>query len=61
LNSEIFFRANRKYILNINYIKSYKAFEKVKLILEFTIPEIEHRVVISQETAPEFRKWIAGF
>ena len=61
LNAEIFFRANRKYILNINYIKSYKSFEKVKLIVEFTIPDIGHSVIISQETAPVFRKWIAGF
>lgn len=61
LNTEMFFRANRKYILNINYIKSYKTFEKVKLIVEFTIPEIFHQVIVSQETAPVFKKWIAGF
>jgi len=61
LDSEIFFRANRKYILNINYIKSYKSFEKVKLVVEFTIPQNDQRVIISQETAPAFKKWIAGF
>ena len=61
LNSEMFFRANRKYILNINYIRSYKSFEKVKLAVEFTLPDIYHKVIISQETAPVFKKWIAGF
>src|SRR5882724_2446915 len=60
LNSEMFFRANRKYILNINYIRSYKSFEKVKLVVEFTLPDIYHRVIVSQETAPIFKKWIAG-
>ena len=60
LDSEIFFRANRKYLININYIKSYKVFEKVKLIVELTIPGIEHRIIISQENAPFFKKWILG-
>ena len=60
LDSEIFFRANRKYLININYIKSYKIFEKVKLIVELTVPGIEHRIIISQENAPFFKKWISG-
>jgi DNA-binding LytR/AlgR family response regulator len=60
LDIEMFFRANRKYLVNINYIKSYKAFEKVKLIIDLTVPGIEHRIIISQETAPFFKKWISG-
>ena len=60
LNPEMFFRVNRKYILNINFIRSYKSFEKVKLFIEFLMPEIVHHVIISQETAPEFKKWLAG-
>jgi len=60
LDPAIFFRANRKYIVNINYIKSYKTFEKVKLILELIIPDIQHQIILSQETAPEFKKWLAG-
>ena len=60
LDPVIFFRANRKYIVNINYIKSYKTFEKVKLILELIIPDIQHQIILSQETAPEFKKWLAG-
>ncbi|WP_158638282.1 LytR/AlgR family response regulator transcription factor [Panacibacter ginsenosidivorans] len=61
LSPEMFFRANRKYILNINFVKSYKAFEKVKLVIEFLLPGIEHQVIISQETAPYFKKWISDF
>jgi DNA-binding LytR/AlgR family response regulator len=60
LDPVIFFRANRKYIVNINYIKSYKTFEKVKLILELTIPDLQHQIILSQETAPDFKKWLAG-
>ena len=60
LDPTIFFRANRKYIVNINYIKSFRSYEKVKLLLEFSIPDIIHQVIISQETAPDFRKWLAG-
>ena len=61
LDPLLFFRANRKYIVNINYIKSYKTFEKVKLILELIIPDIPHQIILSQETAPDFKKWLAGF
>ena len=60
LDESVFFRANRKYIVNINYIKSFRAYEKVKLLLEFSVPDITHQVIISQETAPEFKKWLAG-
>ena len=60
LDPDIFFRANRKYVVNINFIKSYKTYEKVKLILELSVPDISHQIVISQETSAEFKKWIAG-
>jgi len=58
LDDTTFFRVNRQYIVNINYVKSFKAFEKVKLLIDITIPEINHSIVISQETAPAFRKWM---
>jgi len=59
LDTSEFFRANRKYIININYVKGYKTFEKVKLLVELTVPDIEHPVIISQETAADFRKWMS--
>ncbi|MEO8766591.1 MAG: LytTR family DNA-binding domain-containing protein [Ginsengibacter sp.] len=58
LDNSIFFRVNRQYIININYVKSFKAHEKVKLLIDINIPEINHSIVISQETAPAFRKWM---
>jgi DNA-binding LytR/AlgR family response regulator len=58
LDNTTFFRVNRQYIININYVKSFKAHEKVKLLIDITIPEINHSIIISQETAPAFRKWM---
>lgn len=58
LDSNMFFRANRQYIININYIRGYKAFEKVKLSVDLNIPDLNHSITISQETAPSFRKWM---
>ncbi len=58
LDENTFFRANRQYIININYIRGFKPFEKVKLSVDLNIPEINHSITISQETAPAFRKWM---
>lgn len=58
LDENIFFRANRQYIININYVRCFKPFEKVKLSVDLNIPEINHSITISQETAPAFRKWM---
>ena len=58
LDNTIFFRVSRKYIVNIDFIKSFKPHEKVKLLLKISIPEIHHHIVISQQTAPAFKKWI---
>lgn len=58
LDSHTFFRANRQYIVNINFIRGYKSYERVKLMVELTLPELNHTIIVSQETAPLFRKWI---
>lgn len=59
LDSHTFFRANRQYILNINFVKSYKAFEKVKLEVFLKIPQNGSQIIVSQKMAPQFKKWIA--
>jgi DNA-binding LytR/AlgR family response regulator len=58
LDEATFFRANRQYIVNINFIRGFKSYEKVKLILDLTLPEINHCIIISQEMAPQFREWM---
>ena len=60
LDPSIFFRVNRQYIVNIGFVKSYKAYEKVKLQIDLTMPELHHHIIVSQEMAPCFRKWISG-
>ncbi|HEV8506565.1 MAG TPA: LytTR family DNA-binding domain-containing protein [Chitinophagaceae bacterium] len=58
LDNHIFFRANRQYIINIQYIRAYKTLERVKLAVDLNCNETSHSVIVSQETAPYFRKWI---
>ena len=58
LDDTVFFRTNRQYIVNINYIKGFKPYEKVKLLVDVNLPDLNHKIIISQEHAPEFRKWI---
>ena len=60
LDPAIFFRVNRQYIVNVGFVKSYKAYEKVKLQIDLTMPELHHHIIVSQEMAPCFRKWISG-
>ena len=59
LDPAIFFRVNRQYIVNIGFVKSYKAYEKVKLLVDLSMPELSHQIIVSQEMAPCFRKWIS--
>ena len=59
LDRAVFFRVNRQYIVNIAFIKSFKAYEKVKLQVDLSMPELNHRIIVSQETAPFFRRWIS--
>jgi DNA-binding LytR/AlgR family response regulator len=54
-----FFRVNRQYIVNINFIHGYKPHDKVKLVVELTVPKLNHHfLVVSQEMAPQFREWM---
>jgi len=56
-----FFRANRQYIINIDYIRSFRIHEKKKLIIEMKVDDVKGVVQISQVTAPKFREWISAF
>ena len=59
LDNKTFFRVNRQYIVNMNYIRSFKAYERVKLQIELTVSDLNYFIIVSQETAPYFRKWIS--
>jgi DNA-binding LytR/AlgR family response regulator len=60
LEADIFFRANRQYIINLNYVKFFKSYEKVKLQVELDIPQVNHFIIISQKSAPDFRSWVVN-
>ncbi|MEJ7768354.1 MAG: LytTR family DNA-binding domain-containing protein [Chitinophagaceae bacterium] len=57
LNKKIFYRANRKYIININFIKKYRPYDRVKVEVELLVQSPEC-VVISQENSSSFKNWI---
>jgi DNA-binding LytR/AlgR family response regulator len=59
LNHDIFFRANRQFIINIGFVRSFKPHERVKIMVELAIGEQRHSIIVSQETAVAFRKWMA--
>jgi DNA-binding LytR/AlgR family response regulator len=58
LDKNVFFRANRQYIININFVRGFKSYEKVKLMVDLTLPELNHCIIISQEMAPQFKEWM---
>jgi DNA-binding LytR/AlgR family response regulator len=58
LDKDQFFRVNRQYIVNINFIHGFKPHERVKLMIELTRSEIKHHVIVSQEMAPQFKEWM---
>ncbi len=58
LDNSVYFRANRQYIININYVRGFKSYEKVKLIIDLTVPDLNHCIIVSQEMAPQFREWM---
>ena len=60
LDSECFFRLNRQYIVNINHVKGFKKYKRVKLNVELTLNDLGHFLIVSQKTVPFFKKWISG-
>lgn len=54
---DIFFRANRKYIINVNFIKGYRTVDRVKIGIELHLPTKE-AIVVSQQKTYEFKRWI---
>ena len=59
LDRERFFRANRQYIVNMEFIRSYRSYGKSKLQVEVALSDNKHSIIISQENAPHFLEWIS--
>ncbi len=58
LNPRSFFRANRKFIININSIVEAHLYSKSKLKLELR-PSPDSEVIISSEKAAKFKQWLS--
>jgi DNA-binding LytR/AlgR family response regulator len=58
LDKHLFFRANRQYIIHINFIRGFTAYERVKLKVHLTVPDINFLIIVSQETAHQFKEWM---
>jgi two-component system LytT family response regulator len=56
LEPAMFYRVNRKFLVNINAIKKIKTYPKSKLQLELT-PSINEDIIVSQENATAFKEW----
>jgi len=56
LDRAIFYRVNRKFLVNINAIKKIKSFVKSKLLLELE-PAVSEEIIVSQENAAAFKEW----
>ena len=59
LNTKTFFRANRQCIISIHYTRSFRTYERVKLVVDLNLINFKFPVIISQENAANFRKWIS--
>jgi len=58
LDNNQFYRANRKFIVNANYIKRFKPLERSKISVEMTLP-LDEEIIVSQENSGAFKKWIS--
>jgi DNA-binding LytR/AlgR family response regulator len=57
LDPQRFFRANRAFLVNIDAVARCRSYGKGKLLLELK-PAAAEEVVVSQERAAAFRKWL---
>ena len=58
LDPQQFFRVNRQHIVNIDVIKSFRRYERVKLEVKLNLQNYAYPIIISQHTAPHFKKWM---
>lgn len=57
LNPDEFFRINRKYLASISGIAKFRPYDKGRLEVELN-PGVREEIVVSQEKAASFKKWI---
>lgn len=60
LNPAVFYKANRQFIINKNFIKSIERYFTRRLVVRLTTPT-EEDIVISKVKATEFLKWVENY
>lgn len=58
-NGQLFFRANRQFLVHRKVIKDVSQFYNRKLVINLTIPFPE-QILVSKERSPVFLQWLAG-
>ena len=58
LDPALFYRVNRKYLVQMNAIKKIKSFPKSKLLLELEPATSNDKIIISQENVSAFKEWM---
>ena len=59
IDPSMFYRVNRKYLVNMDAIKRISSQGKGKLLLELS-PSVTEEILISPENAPRFKEWISS-
>lgn len=59
LDPTAFHRVNRKFILNVQFIKGFRAHDRVKLLVGLSVP-FPQPVIVSQENAAAFKRWLSS-
>lgn len=57
LDPAVFFRINRKYLVNLHHIQRIRAHAKGKLLVDLN-PAASEEIIISQENTLAFKQWI---
>lgn len=57
LDESLFYRANRKFIINVNYIGRFKPLSRNRVSVELTVP-FNPEILISRENSIVFKKWL---
>ncbi len=58
LDDDTFFRTNRQYIVNANYITKFRSIDKSKISIDLVLP-LNEEMIVSQENAASFKRWIS--
>jgi two-component system LytT family response regulator len=59
INPELFFRANRQFIISRNAIKDIDLWFNSRLSVNLKVP-VPEKILISKARVPEFKSWFAG-